>query len=268
MATFRSKVNATLQIKIQKKSHEISFYINIFLSLLIFLNTIAIILHSIPSLRARYDQYFIDFEVFSVVIFTFEYLLRIWSIVEQPGYNHPLKGRIKYIFSAWGIIDFLAIFPFYFSLFNTDLGFVRVLRVLRMLRLFRLSRYFHALRIIINVIKAKKEELVLSMSFIIFLLFIASSMMYFLEHELQPTVFKSIPDALWWGVNNMTTVGYGDMMPITPFGKIISGIVSILGVAAFGLPTGILASGFAEHLEAPRSIKCPHCGEVFNIGKK
>ncbi len=268
MTSFRNRVNSTLQIRIQKKGEGISFYINIFLSILIFLNTIAIILHSIPSLRASYNQYFIDFEVFSVVIFTVEYLLRVWSIVEQPGFHHPLKGRVKYIFSVWGIIDFLAIFPFYFSLFNTDLGFVRILRVLRMLRLFRLSRYFHALRIISNVMKAKKEELVLSMSFILFLLFIASSLMYFLEHEIQPTVFKSIPDALWWGVNNMTTVGYGDMMPITPIGKVISGIVSILGVAAFALPTGILASGFAEHLETPKSTKCPHCGEIISVAKK
>jgi voltage-gated potassium channel len=269
MISLRKKVNDTLQIKITKRSTDFSilFGINVFLSALIFLNTIAIILHSMPNIKNEYNQLFLDFEVFSVIIFTLEYLLRIWSIVEQPGFEHPIKGRLRYIFSAWGIIDFLAIFPFYFSLFNTDLSFIRVLRVLRMLRLFRISRYFQALRIILNVIKSKKEELILSMSFIIFLLFIGSSSMYFLEHEVQPKVFKSIPASLWWGVNNMTTVGYGDMMPITPFGKIISGLVSILGVAAFSLPTGILASGFADHLAEPKTIKCPKCGELIKNQK-
>lgn len=139
--------------------------------------------------------------------------------------------------------------PFYISLFNVDLGFVRVLRLLRMLRLFRLSKYFHALKVINGVLRSKKEELLLCFVFIIFLLFITSSIMYFLEHEAQPKVFSSIPAALWWGVNTMTTVGYGDVIPATILGKILSGIFSILGVAIFALPTGILASAFAEHWE-------------------
>ncbi len=261
MPTFRKRVNDTLQIKLQKHHNSFSLLVNVFLSALIFLNTIAIILHSIPKLRHTYEQIFTDFEVFSVVVFAIEYILRVWSVVEQHDYKHPLKGRIKYMFSAWGIIDFLAIFPFFISLFTTDLSFLRILRLLRIIRLFRLSKYFHALRVILNVLIAKKEELLLSMSFIFFLLFISSSTMYYIEHELQPQVFSSIPVSLWWGVNNMTTVGYGDMMPITAVGKIISGLVSILGVASFALPTGILASGFAEHLDSQKGIKCPHCGE-------
>ncbi|MES2797490.1 MAG: ion transporter [Bacteroidota bacterium] len=265
MESFRKKVNDALRIKIQKEVHGLSFVVNISLSVLIFLNTIAIILHTVPSLKQRYDQWFLDFEVFSVIIFTLEYMLRIWSIVEQNDYEHPIKGRLKYIFSAWGIIDFLAIFPFYFSLFSTDLGFVRVLRVLRILRLFRVSKYFHALRVIQNVFLSKKEELILSLAYILFLLFIASSLMYFLEHEVQPKVFTSIPASIWWGVNAMTTVGYGDMLPSTGFGKVLSGFVSILGISSFALPTSILASGFAEHLAAQKGIKCPHCGETMHL---
>jgi voltage-gated potassium channel len=267
MATLRNTVNATLQIKFQKEHGNLSFFVNMFLAILIFLNTMAIILHSIPSLRGQYEQFFIDFEVISVTIFVIEYLLRLWSIVEQPEYKHPIKGRIKYIFSVWGIIDFLAIFPFFISLFTTDLGFLRMLRLLRVIRLFRLSKYFHALRVIQNVLIAKKEELLLSMSFIIFLLFISSSLMYYLEHEAQPTVFQSIPTSLWWGVNAMTTVGYGDMLPSTVFGKILSGLISILGISSFGLTTGIIASGFAEHLGVQKGIKCPKCGETFQVQK-
>ena len=267
MKNIRKQVNATLQIKFQKDKTGINFIANISLTLLIFLNTLAIVLHSIPELRKDYNKFFLDFEVFSVVIFTLEYILRVWSIVEQPGYHHPLQGRLKYMFSTWGIIDFLAIFPFYFSFFNTDLSFVRVLRLLRIIRLFRISRYFHAIRVIQHVFVAKKEELLLSMTFIVFLLFISSSLMYYIEHPVQPKVFSSIPAALWWGVNGMTTVGYGDMIPITSFGKILSGFVSILGVSSFALPTGILASGFAEHLGSQKGIKCPHCGEIINLQK-
>jgi voltage-gated potassium channel len=267
METLRQRVNSTLQIKIKSKHEGLSFAINIGITTLIFLNTIAIILHTIPKLRANHNQLFQDFEVFSVIVFSIEYVLRVWSIVEQPEYAHPIKGRLKFIFSAWGIIDFLSIFPFYFSLFTTDLGFVRVLRLLRMLRLFRVSRYFRAITEIQKVLINKKEELVLSFSFIFFLLFILSSLVYFIEHEAQPKVFVSIPAALWWGVNNMTTVGYGDIIPITPLGKIISGILSILGVSSFALPTGILASGFAEYVETKKGIKCPKCGENFHIHK-
>lgn len=267
-SNLRKEVNNTLEIKLRNQHRGISFIVNMVLTVLIFLNTMAIILHSIPKFRKSYDEYFLDFEVFSVIIFSFEYVLRVWSVVEQPGHHHPVFGRLKYIFSAWGLIDLLAIFPFYFSLFATDLSFVRILRLLRMLRLFRLSKYFHALRVIQNVFISKKEELLLSMSYIIFLLFISSSIMYYLEHDLQPKVFSSIPASLWWGVNAMTTVGYGDMLPKTVLGKILSGFISILGVSIFALPTGILVSGFAEHLDSHKNLKCSHCGESFHAHKK
>lgn len=269
--SLRKKVNEVLEIKFQRKKG-ISFAINISLSILIFLNTIAIILHTVPSIGLKYNTFFLEFEVFSVGVFTAEYILRVWSCVERPEYHHPFYGRLKFIFSPWGIIDFLAIFPFYYSYFGTDLGFVRILRLLRILRLFRVSRYFHALRVIQNVVKHKKEELLLSMSFIVFLLLISSSLVYYIEHEAQPEAFSSIPASLWWGVNAMTTVGYGDMHPITPFGKVLGGIIAILGVSIFALPTGILASGFAEQIRGKRldanRIQCPHCGEVYFLKGK
>ena len=269
MQSFRERVNDALEIRFQKHTTGVSFLVNISLSILIFMNTVAIILHTIPSLSAQYDRYFFDFELFSVIVFSIEYILRVWSIIEQPGYSHPIWGRLKFIFSAWGVLYLLAIFPFYFLLFSTELGFVRVLRVLRMLRLFRVSKYFRAISEIQNVVINKKEELVLSFSFILFLLFISSSLMYFLEHHAQPQVFNSIPAALWWGVNAMTTVGYGDIIPITIIGKLLSGIFSILGVALFALPTGILASGFAEHLNAKKNgVKCPPCGGTVHLPHK
>lgn len=146
-----------------------------------------------------------------------------------------------------------------------DFGFIRILRLLRMLRLFSVSKYFHALRVIQKVMKEKYEELVLSFVFIIFVLIISSSTLFYFEHEVQPNKFSSIPEAMWWGVNAMTPIGDEDYCPITPIGKIIGGLIAILGVALFALPTGILASGFAEQMRGNnQKIKCPHCGSEFH----
>jgi voltage-gated potassium channel len=268
--SLRKKTNDILEIKFSHK-RGFSFYFNLALSLLIFLNTLAIIVHTLPEVKASYGYAFRQFEVFSVVIFSIEYLLRVWSCIERPEYKHPFLGRLKFIFSPWGIIDFLAIFPFYASLLALDLSFIRTLRLLRIVRLFRFSRYFKALRVIQTVVQDKKEELVLSFSFILFLLLITSSIVFYIENPAQPDVYRSIPDSLWWGVNAMTTVGYGDMHPITPLGKLFGGLLAIAGVAFFALPTGILASGFAELIRKGKTHKivtCPHCKKDFKLTKK
>lgn len=269
--TLRKHIHEILEIKFQRK-RGLSFFVNISLSILIFLNTVAIILSTVSSIGKEYRRFFLNFELFSVAVFSVEYILRVWTCVERKEYSHPLWGRLKFIFSPWGIIDFLAIFPFYFSLFSTDLGFVKILRLLRIFRLFRVSRYFHALRVIQNVLKEKKEELLLSVSFIIFLLLISSSLAFYIEQEAQPEAFSSIPASLWWGVNAMTTVGYGDMHPITPLGKILGGLMAILGVSIFALPTGILASGFAEQIRGKRrsseKVQCPYCEHDFYLAER
>jgi voltage-gated potassium channel len=262
----RKLIHNVLEITWRRR-RGISFWVNIFLTIVISLNAVAIILDTVPQIYSRYHRLFFDFEVFSVIVFTIEYFLRLWSCVEDPKYHGAVKGRLKFIFSAWGLIDLLSFLPFYLSIFITDLGFVRILRLLRMLRLFRVSRYFHALKVIQNVVKEKQEELILSFVFIIFLLIISSSTVYYVEHPAQPDKFRSIPEAMWWGVNAMTTVGYGDLHPITPLGKFLGGLIAILGVAIFALPTGILASGFAEHIRGNNNqtkIKCPHCGEEIS----
>jgi voltage-gated potassium channel len=269
MISFRKKVHNILEISIRRKSG-VSLIINLFLTIIIFLNTISIILHTVSSIRQNYERFFHEFEIFSVSIFTVEYILRLWSCVESERYKHPIKGRLGFIFSVWGLIDLLAILPFFATYFVKDLGFIRILRLLRMFRLFRVSKYFHALIVIQRVVKEKQEELILSIVFILFTLIISSSMVYYVEHEAQPKAFSSIPEAMWWGVNAMTTVGYGDLKPITPFGKFLGGLIAILGVSFFALPTGILASGFAEQIREQsdrRKIKCPHCGNDFHDSK-
>lgn len=269
--TIRRKVWEALDIKYSGRKG-LSFVLNISLSVLIFLNTIAIILNTIPTLSETYHHIFWDFEIFSVIIFLIEYLLRIWSCIESRQFPHWFWGRVKFIFSFWGIVDLLAIAPFFLTAFVTDFGVIRMLRLLRILRLFRMSKFFHAFRIIRKVILGKQEELLLSFSFIIFLVLFSSSLMYYLEHTVQPKVFSSIPAALWWGVNTMTTVGYGDIYPITIPGKILGSLVAISGISLFALPAGIIASGFNEHIRGYKDeagkIKCPYCEASYYLAEK
>lgn len=242
----------------------LSLLFNLILITIITLNAVAIVLHTVPDYNRRFAKLFYDFELFSVIFFSVEYLLRVWVCVENEKYHQPVWGRLRYVFSTSAIIDLLAIFPFYFSLFATDLGVVRILRLFRIFRLFRISRYSHAFRMIQHVVAEKKEELVLSTILVVFMLIIVSSVMYYVEHAAQPAKFSSIPATMWWGVSAMTTVGYGDMHPITPLGKFLGGIAAIMGIGLFALPTGIFVSGFTEHIrtaKTPRQNRCPHCGK-------
>lgn len=245
------------------KRRGISLVFNALLITIITLNAVAIMLHTVPDYSRRYDQLFQDFELFSVGFFTVEYLLRVWVCVENDRYRHWFWGRLQYITSAASLIDFLAIFPFYFSLFTADFAIIRILRLFRIFRLFRMSRYVRAVRMIQDVVSDKKEELVLSLVLVVFMLIIVSSVMYYVEHPAQPNTFSSIPATMWWGVNAMTTVGYGDIHPITPLGKFLGGVSAIMGISLFALPTGILVSGFTEHIRMHKGDmrkRCPHCG--------
>lgn len=246
------------------KRRGLSLLFNLVLITIITLNAVAIVLNTVPDYNRRFTKLFYDFELFSVIFFSIEYLLRVWVCVENEKYHHPIWGRVRYIFSTSAIIDFLAIFPFYFSLFSTDLGVVRILRLFRIFRLFRISRYSHAFRMIQSVVSDKKEELILSTALVIFMLIIVSSVMYYVEHPAQPSKFSSIPATMWWGVTAMTTVGYGDIHPVTPLGKFLGGISAIVGIGLFALPTGILVSGFNEYIrnrKDPIKRICPHCGK-------
>lgn len=242
---------------------------NLLLVGLIALNTIAILLHTVPDYNARHNQLFLDFELFSVSLFTVEYLLRVWVCVEDDRYQDPVWGRLRYMLSWSALIHLLAILPFYLSHFIIDFSLIRLLRMVQVLRIFRLTRYTRALRVIRDVFIEKKEELILATVFVFFMLLVVSSLMYYVEHDTNPDGFSSIPAALWWGVVTMTTLGYGDVVPQTPWGKVLGGFAALTGVALIALPAGILASGFAQVMgrqRTPRRHVCPHCGKEFHEG--
>ncbi len=226
-------------------------FINIFIIILIVLNVIAVMLETVPGYNDEEaeQQLFNSFDLFSVIVFTIEYLLRLWSSNHDPKFRHPIWGRLKYMLTPGALIDLLAFLPFYLvSIVTVDLRIIRMLRLLRFLRLFQLTAYMQATQLIVNVFKKRANELVLSLILMLFLIIIASSALYFAEH-LHPVSgdqFTSIPASIWWAIVTLTTTGYGDMVPMTLAGKIASGIIMLTGVAIFALPAGIITAGFLD----------------------
>ena len=168
--------------------------------------------------------------------------------------------------TSMAIIDLLAFIPFYLAFLPIDLRFLRIFRLMGLFRIFKVARYMTALTMFKRVIYERREQLILSFIFILFILVIISTIMFYVERDAQPDKFTSIPDTMWWGIATLTTVGYGDMVPITNLGKVLGGLFTITGVGLLALPTGILSSGFFELLHNPKSRKhtCPHCGKDFH----
>ncbi|HRG81508.1 MAG TPA: ion transporter [Chitinophagaceae bacterium] len=247
--------------------------INIFIIVLIILNVIAVILETVQELHDQYSDFFYYFDLVSVIIFTVEYVLRVWSSNHEEKYKHSVWGRIKYMFSVGALIDLLAILPFFLHLFfglGIDLREIRMLRLLRVLRLFRLTAYTDSAHMIVNVFKKRSKELTISFALAIFLIIIASCLIYFAEHQHPENKlkFSSIPATLWWAVVTLTTTGYGDMYPMTVIGKTMAGVIMLTGVAFFAIPAGILSAGFMDEFRKRRIHKthrCPHCGESIEL---
>ena len=224
-----------------------SQYVDMSLFILILLNIIAVCLESVQSISNKYENIFNIFEIFSVIIFGIEYLLRVWSAPARDdlGEDSSLIKRLKYIFSFTGLVDFLAIIPSILPYFFGGLD-LRWLRVLRLLRLLKISNYSSAIEDFFSAIKADWRSFSAALYLVLVALFLSSSLMYIAEHESQPEKFSSIPETMWWGLITLTTVGYGDVSPITPLGKIIGAFTAIMGVCTVALLTGIVASAFAN----------------------
>jgi len=206
------------------------------------------VLETVPGLAARYRGWFLVIELVSVFVFTVEYALRLWSCVEdrRHDYRDPVRGRLRYALTPMAIVDLLAVLPFYlFFLIPMDL---RILRLLRLVRLLKITRYSPALRSLGAVFKAEARSMLGAAMLMGMAVLLASSVMYVLERDAQPDNFDSIPKAMWWGVVTLTTVGYGDVTPVTVLGRVFGAMVTVFGIGIFALPTAILAAGFAREL--------------------
>jgi voltage-gated potassium channel len=229
---------------------------------LIGLNILALVAETVGSLRDSGARFFTTLEIVSVLVFTCEYVLRIWTCTASPKYGHAVRGRLRYAMTPLALIDLFAILPFYLPLLGIKWLFVRTILLFRLFRVAKLVRYSETLRMFGRVVIRKKEPLLTTLFVLLLLLLCASSLMYFIENEAQPDKFSSIPAAMWWGVATLTTVGYGDIYPVTDLGKVVASLISLLGIGVCALPTGILSAAFIEELDSRKRQpkNCPHCG--------
>lgn len=243
---------------------------------LIILSVVILIAESFEKVYAQYGFYLGIFECIIALIFTVEYLFRLWTSDFLYKDDRKIAARIKFIFSPIAIIDLLAILPFYLFLFlPIDLRYLRILRLIRVIRIFKLNRYTNTISLFANVFKSKKDELIVTFTIAFLIILIASILMYNLEYNVQPEAFPNIISTFWWAVVTLTTVGYGDVYPVTTGGKLLGGFISLLGIGLVALPTGIIGSGFIQEManlepEAGKVIEdkdskyCPHCGKKIN----
>ena len=198
----------------------------------------------------------IRIEFVSIIIFTIEYALRIWTAnMLYPGLS-PIRARIRYVTSPMAIIDLISILPFLVPVLHTyNLIGVRVFRLVRLLRVFKLNRYSDALAAIGDVFRSKSQQMIASVFFVSMILILASLLIYYAEHDAQPDQFENAFSGLWWAVATLTTVGYGDIYPVTPLGRFLGAIIAILGIGMVAVPTSILSAGFMEMLEKETSVQ-------------
>jgi len=264
-------------LDVAPEGDRVSHIESVFMFALILLNATVVVLGTVKEIDQEYGAELQAFEAFSVVIFTMEYVGRLWSCVVVEKYSQPIVGRLRFILRPESLIDLLSILPFYISVITFDLRVLRLLRLLRIFRLLKLARYSTALVLLGEAFRSRRAELGVTLTLMLIVLIIAASLMYFFEHETQPDKFTDIPTSMWWAVVTLTTIGYGDVFPVTPVGKLLGGLMAVIGVGFVALPTGIISVGFVEELQnfkkklkkqqEPTTAKCtcPHCGKEIAV---
>jgi voltage-gated potassium channel len=216
--------------------------------LMIVVNLVAAALESVPALEVEYGRWFIAIEWLSLVVFSAEYLARLWVAVEHAPDRKlsPARARLKFIFSGAGLVDLLAVLPFWLGLFmSADLRFLLVFRIVRFLKL---ARYSPAMRSLIEVLYNERRALFGCVVILTGTTLVAASLMHLAERHIQPDKFGTIPDAMWWAIVTLGTIGYGDVVPVTPLGKLIAAATIFCGFVMVALPVGIIATAFSEML--------------------
>jgi voltage-gated potassium channel len=218
---------------------------DIFIYVLIIANIIAMVLESHKFIQAQFSQFFYYFELISILIFSFEYIYRIIISFKESKW----LGVKNYVFSFFGFIDLISILPFYIKQFVLlDGRFFRILSLFRLTRVFKLGRESKSLKLFIKALSAVKSELMFTLFLSILTILFSASAIYFLENKSQPEVFSSITASIWWATISLATVGYGDIVPITIWGKIFASIISLVGIGIVAIPTGIISASFVEEI--------------------
>jgi len=241
-----------------------SHIVDMLLLFLIVANVIALVMETVEPIRTSAPAFFFWLERTTVALFSVEYLLRLWSATADARFASPIRGRARWAATPLAIFDLLAVLPAYLPFLYLDL---RAARVLRLARLAKLGRYSVAVQTMSRVIRSKRAELLTILMLLCLLLVVSATLLYFAERTAQPQAFSSIPVAMWWATVTLTTVGYGDVYPITALGRLFGGVVSVLGIAMLAIPTGILGAAFVEETQTRASsptLICPHCGEPID----
>ena len=230
---------------------------DLFFTALVVINVISVTLESVPALYENYQDLFRTLEIVSVIIFTVEYFGRLWAAPSQDKTNQSLlnnlKYRISYIFSFNGLVDLISILPFYLQSIFPYLD-LRILRTLRLLRILKLSYYNSAFKDLFEAIFEERKSFYAASYLFIVVLIVSSSLIYFAEHKVHPTGFQSIPGSMYWALITLTTVGYGDITPVTGIGQFIAMLSAVFGVVVVALITGIVASSFNSQMERRKII--------------
>ena len=225
------------------------------IALLVVINIIAVTLESVSDFSVKYADQFFAIECFSVVIFSIEYLTRLWASAAKNAAEDKIFGssRLGYMLSFSGVIDLVSILPFYLQALFPGLD-LRVLRTLRLLRIFKLSNYNTAIEDLFSAVYEERKSFIAALYLFVIAFVLTSSLIYYAENDVQPEKFASIPDAMYWSLITLTTVGYGDVSPVTWMGKVISVATALMGVSVVALLTGILANAFSNQITRRKLI--------------
>ncbi len=248
--TLRSLIHAALRHGSNLKGFP-TWFENL-LTFAILLSVCSLVLETEPAYMKRYGTIFQWIDWVTVTLFVIEYVARVWSIVERAGYHHPVTGRLRFVYTPLMLIDAAAILPSLLPLIGIDL---RVLRTIRLLRLLKFSRHSETSKMFMRVLRDRTPELITATLAGLVIMLISSTLMYLIEGKIQPQAFGSIPRAMWWSVVTLTTVGYGDVTPVTAWGRVVVAFTAAIGIGVIAVPTALLGSGLTEAMAQSRRRK-------------
>lgn len=225
------------------------------LTALILLNCLAVSLETVQAIHVPYRQAFLVLEIVSTSVFLVEYLCRLWVCVEQPRFAHPVKGRLRYALQPLSLLDLIVLLTFFAPV---DMRFLRMFRITRLLRVLQMDLFNRSMQAILAAIGRRRHLLVVAVAFMLVAVYFTAALIYLVEHAAQPEKFTSIPETIWWAVVTLTTIGYGDIAPITPLGKALTSVIVLFGIGVFALPTAILTAAILDAGGQDRGV-CPHC---------
>jgi len=262
--TFRQKVHALVYTSAYGGTIHNIF--EVFINVWVLISVTAVVLESVHSINYILHLQFVILDTVAVAIFTTEYVMRIYSSVEEPGFKGAVAGRLKQAKTPSTMIDLLAILPFFLEVFLHHLFDLRFLRIFRLARLLKLARGSDASAVMFKVI-AREWPVLVAATFIMFLLVIlTASLGYLFEHEAQPEKFENIPTAIYWAVITLASVGYGDISPVTPVGRAVTVVLSLVGIGIFAIPAALLASSFSDELVKKRELLKANIYDILKDG--